>query len=86
LLTKEQLQDAEKCTDVKLCSDCKLLNICNCVSETAQTALSLIAERDSMRAMLKRLEWIAAQCPICYNYDYEGHKPDCAFAKLIKGE
>jgi hypothetical protein len=45
-----------------------------------------VLDYDSMREMLKRLEWIEAQCPICYNYDYEGHKPDCAFAKLIKGE
>jgi hypothetical protein len=42
------------------------------------------------RAMLERLEWsikgnyVADECLICGNARYQGHKPDCELAALLK--
>jgi len=36
------------------------------------------------REMLERLEWVAAECPVCGQIDYLGHAPDCELAKLLK--
>lgn len=55
---------------------------------------SLMAERDRMREMLKKLEWSMIvgrsndkHCPVCGAWNKNGHTPDCALAALlIKGE
>jgi len=36
------------------------------------------------REMLERLEWVAAECPVCGQIDYLGHASDCELAKLLK--
>ena len=50
-----------------------------------------IKERDALRAMLRRLEWVYVReerprCLICLHAKENVHAPDCALAALLKGE
>jgi len=80
MLTKKHLQDASNCEKMK-CKKCSMNDVCyetvfSCTNALAQTALAY-------REMLERLEWVAAECPICGRIDYLGHAPDCELAKLL---
>jgi hypothetical protein len=103
MLSKEQLEDAAKCCENQYAEDgclCKIYKVTGvsavCVEVVAKTALSLMAERESMREMLKRVEFsgydidgigsdaILGCCPVCH--EEWSHKLDCALAAMIKGE
>ena len=36
-----------------------------------------------MIELLKKLEWIDGYCRICYRREIEGHKENCALAKML---
>ena len=62
-----------------------------CTENAAQTALAYRELAEKRGDMLKRLEWsgqkgnyIADECPVCRNARYQGHKPDCEIAALLK--
>ena len=84
ILNKKQLEDAAECGTDKPCSKCNCRDIrkrnpvCKCVSEVAQTALAY-------REMLEWLEWIDNDCcPICWEYEANGHANDCELGALLK--
>lgn len=91
MLSKEELDEMANCKDEKFCQMGGIDNCHHCAQVYAKTALSLMAQRDSMREMLKRLEWIETPyvgtvCHVCGNLKRMGHCDDCALAALIKGE
>jgi hypothetical protein len=94
MLTKKQLLDAVKCDAT--CQNCSLIRVgeykSDCIPEIAKTALAYRELAEKRGDMLKRLEWsgqkgnyIADECPVCRNARYQGHKPDCEIAALLKG-
>ena len=85
MLTKKQLQALVDCGEKENCAGetCPIFEICDndytnkVAAEAAKVALAY-------REMLERLEWVAAECPVCGQIDYLGHAPDCELAKLLK--
>jgi len=79
MLSKTDLESRQKANKLCGCERCLGEN------KVVETALSLMAERDSMREMLNQLEWSYPHliCPICKQV-YGPHKPDCALAKLLE--
>ena len=80
ILNKKQLEDAIKC-DAN-CQNCSLIRIgeyeSDCIPEIAQTALAY-------REMLEWLEWVDNDCcPICWQYEANGHAADCELAALLR--
>jgi len=50
---------------------------------------ALISHTRKLEAMLKKHEfsdndYMDNFCPSCYNYEIEGHSPDCELARLIE--
>ena len=54
--------------------------------------LKLLDENDRLRGLLKRCEWSVHDddyrnyCPICMEYQDDGHAPDCELAQALRGE
>jgi hypothetical protein len=93
MLTKKQLKDAARCCGglCELCSNKTRMAYQDCIREAAKTALTYRELAEKRGDMLKRLEWsgqkgnyIADECPVCRNARYQGHKPDCEIAALLK--
>lgn len=60
------------------------------LAEIANRHLALAKQRDSLLAMLERLEWIdygrkcvEEACPVCGGLKTIGHAPDCDLAALL---
>jgi hypothetical protein len=94
MLTKKQLEAISKCA-YTICYKCDIQKDCprmpEAASLAAQTALAYRELAEKRGDMLKRLEWsgqkgnyIADECPVCRNARYQGHKPDCEIAALLK--
>jgi len=61
--------------------------------DVLESALSAQEENIALLAMLKELEWsyeywfvdgYQSSCPSCRGLEYEGHKPGCKLAALLK--
>ena len=60
----------------------------------AESMDSLTADRDNLKALLRRVEWMgsdggATKCPVCGGYGHgwdvlPGHAPDCELKKLLR--
>jgi hypothetical protein len=60
------------------------LQVINALTRERDAALALAEQR---AAVLRKVEWYDAwgtMCPICGQYDFAGHVPDCALAAALR--
>lgn len=61
----------------------------NSIMYSHADVMELLAHTRKCEEMLRKLEWsgsdcIGDYCSFCYEYEKDGHSPDCELAKLIK--
>ena len=62
------------------------------LAASPDAVLKLLDENDRLRGLLKRCEWSVHDddyrnyCPICMEYQDDGHAPDCELAQALRGE